>query len=64
MVSLYFEVCVNYGRWQRRLGEINVSDAYNDGLFFDAIKKRHNEVRRQTLSFLLEPRDIRYVRVY
>lgn len=63
LTPVYFEICINSGRWQRRLGEINVSEAHNDGLFFGAIKEKYTNMRRRRKFSFVEPRDIRYVRV-
>lgn len=59
----YLELCVNYGQWQRRLGEIDVSCLSNDGQVFEAMRKKYTELRRSKTSYFLEPMDVRYVRV-
>ena len=62
-VPVFFEICVNVSRWERRLGEINISQVRNDHQFFQAIKQKYRELRWSKTNYFLEPRDIRYVRV-
>ena len=59
----FFELCVNYGRWQRRLGEINISQYNSDGQLFDAVKRKYFELGKSRMKYFLEPVDVRYVRV-
>jgi len=60
----YFELCVNYGKWERRLGEIDITSIRTDGDLFRAIKDRYNSVRgHRAALYLLEPVDVRFVQV-
>jgi hypothetical protein len=61
--AIYFELCVNYGQWQRRLGEIDISTTNNDGHLFEAVKKKYDELRYSKANYFLEPVDVRYIRV-
>lgn len=62
-VLVFLEVCVNTGRWERRLGEIDISQARNDDQLFQAIKQKYRELGRSMTNYFLEPTDVRYVRV-
>ncbi len=60
----HFELCVNYGKWERRLGEINITSIRTDGDLFRAVKDRYNFVRgHRAAMYLLEPIDFRFVQV-
>lgn len=61
----FFELCVNRGKWEKRLGEIDITDMVNDGELFRAIAEKYDSVRgiRAKNLYLLEPADIHFVRV-
>ena len=61
----YFELCINYGKWERRLGEIDISAISTDGELFRAIRSKYEGIRgfRTKKLYLLEPVDIHFVQV-
>jgi hypothetical protein len=59
----YFELCVNYGKHRRKLGEIDIKDIRSDGEFFRLIRNTYVRMRGPKLSLFLEPKGIRYIRV-
>ena len=61
----YFELCVNYGKWEKRLGEIDITNITTDEDLFCKIAEEYASIRgaRSKALSLLEPADIHFVRV-
>jgi hypothetical protein len=61
----YFELCVNRGKWEKILGEIDITNMVSDGELFRAIAEKYDSVRgiRAKNLYLLEPANIHFVRV-
>ncbi len=60
----YAELCINHGRNQQRLGEIEVSAFASVGRLFREIRRKYEEVRGFRSKYLLvEPVDIKFVQV-
>jgi hypothetical protein len=60
----YLELCINHGKFERRLGEIDVSNINSDGELFREIKRTYDVVRgHRSKFFLVEPTAIEFVEV-
>ena len=61
----YFELCVNYGKWEKKLGEIDITNITTDEDLFCKIAEEYASIRgvRSKALSLLEPADIHFVRV-
>ena len=60
----YLELCINHGKLERRLGEVDVSNINSDGQLFRQIKRTYDTVRGyRSKWFLLEPTSIQFVKV-
>ena len=61
----FFELYVNRGKWEKILGEIDITNMVTDGELFRAIAEKYDFVRgiRAKNLYLLEPADIHFVRV-
>ena len=61
----YFELCVNYGKWEKRLGEIEITNITTDEGLFRQIAEKYDSIRgfRAKAVSLLEPADIHFVHV-
>lgn len=61
---MFFELCVNSGKYLKTLGEIDVSSINTDGEFFSAVKAHYLRLRSFRSRFwLLKPVNVSYVRV-
>ena len=58
-------MCINHGKWDQRLGEINISNVHTDGHLFRKIRETYEEIRgfRAKNLYLLEPVNIHFVKV-
>jgi hypothetical protein len=60
----FIELCVNTGEFERRLGEIDVSDARGDGDLFTRVREKYDELRSFRVKFFLfKPVNVHYVHV-
>ena len=61
----YFELCVNYGKWEKRLGEIEITNITTDEGLFRKIAEEYDSIRgsRAKALSLLEPADVHFVHV-
>ena len=61
----YFELCVNYGQWEKRLGEIDITNVTTDEDLFCKIVEKYTSIRGSLgkALFLLQPVDIHFVHV-
>lgn len=61
----YFELCVNYGKWEKRSGEIDITNIATDEDLFCKIVERYASIRGSLgkALFLLEPAGIYFVHV-
>jgi hypothetical protein len=58
----YLEVCVDYGRYENRHVEVNVSHSTSDHDFFVKLRKEYIKLRGQR-NVLFQPHGVRFVEV-
>jgi hypothetical protein len=64
VTKMYMELCVNTGEFEKRLGEIDITQAKCDGELFTLLKKRYEAIRSYRTNFsLLKPVGVHYVQV-
>ncbi|MCJ1403746.1 hypothetical protein MMC11_006969 [Xylographa trunciseda] len=61
-VPKFVEVCVNTGKWQKSLGEIDITNVNCDRDLFAMIKQRYDDIRAHRAKlFFLEPARVAWV---
>ncbi len=62
-IPKFFELCVNTGEFQKRLGEIDLTRVTNDLHLFELIRNQYHEIRGHRLKkhYLLKPIAMRFV---
>lgn len=64
VTKTYMELCVNTGEFEKRLGEIDITQAECDGKLFELLRERYEAIRSyRTNFFLLKLVDVHYVQV-
>jgi hypothetical protein len=64
VTKTYMELCVNTGELEKRLGEIDITQAECDGKLFELLRERYEAIRSyRTNFFLLKLVDVHYVQV-
>jgi len=60
----YFELCVNTGLLDIKLGEIDITDVTTDGQLFEKIRQRYERIRGHRMNrVFVRPTNIHYVKV-